>query len=517
MLNDANFIIQQFGGVKRLANAINKDPATVYRWTYPKSKNGTGGLVPSSALKSIYEAAKLLGIALDEAKELTSLPLPTEELTHPHQFINWFRSTAPYIHAHRGKTFVINFSGEAVDDALFRSLIEDFALLNSLGIRLILVHGIRPQLEKKLIHNKHPSQVFQHLRVTDKPTLEMAKEASGTVRTNIEARLSTSLTNTPMSGSGIRVASGNFIVAKPLGIIDGVDYQFTGEVRRVDGETIANTLDSGHIILVSPLGYSPTGDVFNLRSEEIATAIATTIKADKLILMTERTELLTDKNKLIRQLTTEQAQTILDTTDDQQDDTYLHLQEAIRASKLGVKRIHLINRKINGGLPLELFTRQGSGTLISIQPFEDARPANVNDIHGIIELIRPLEARGLLAYRSAETIEMDIEQFHVIEQDGLITTCAALYQYPHESMGELACVAVHPNYRTGERGEYLLSMIEKKARSAGLTQLFVLTTQSSHWFAEKGFQAATLNDLPKLKRDHYNQTRRSNVMIKKLS
>jgi len=517
MINDAHFIIRQFGGVKQLAKAINKDPATIYRWTYPKNKNGTDGLIPSSALSRISEAAKRLNIPIEQSKPHSASLSLDQGLAHSHQFINWFRDTTPYIHAHRGKTFVINFSGDAVNDALFSTLIKDIALLSSLGIRLILVHGIRPQLEKKLVDGRHSSQVFQHLRVTDKQTLDMAKEASGTVRTNIEAELSASLANMPGSSSGISVASGNFIVAKPIGVINGVDYQFTGDVRRVNDERLSKSLDAGHIILVSPLGYSPTGDIFNLRSEEIATAIATAIKADKLILMTERTELLTEKNALIRQLTTEQAQRLLDSSDDQQDDTYLHLQEAIRASKLGVERIHLINRKINGGLQLELFTRQGCGTMISIQPFEDARPATINDINGIIELIRPLEARGLLTYRSAETIEMDIDKFHVIEQDGLITTCAALYTYPDEKIGELACVAVHPNYRTGERGEYLLTMIENKARAIGLTQLFVLTTQSSHWFAEKGFLPAKFESLPSAKRNNYNQTRRSIIMLKALS
>ncbi|MEO1889192.1 MAG: amino-acid N-acetyltransferase [Cycloclasticus sp.] len=514
MSNNAAHIIQQFGGVKSLALAINKDPATIYRWTYPKHKGGTAGLVPRSALKKIHAAAQLLNITLDVDKQsqgsLTHTP-------HPHQFVNWFRNTAPYIHAHRGKTFVINFSGEAVDDDTFSTLIEDLALLNSLGIRLILVHGIRPQLEKKIAAKKRTSHVFRHLRVTDKETLEMAKEATGTVRTNIEAMLSTSLANTPMADSSIRVASGNFITAKPLGVINGVDYQFTGETRRVDCKAISSTLDSGHIVLVSPIGYSPTGDVFNLRSEEIATAIATDINADKLILMTECNELLSQDKQLIRQLTTEQAQVLLDKTNHQYNDASLHLQEAIRASKLGVERIHLIDRRINGGLQLELFTREGAGTLISTRPFEDARPATIDDIHGIIDLIRPLEAHGLLTYRPAETIEMDIERFHVIKQDGLITTCAALYEYPEDAIGELACVAVHPNYRTGERGDYLLTLIENEARSKGLTRLFVLTTQSSHWFAEKGFKPAAIADLPKAKRDNYNQTRRSSVFIKKLA
>ncbi|HAI96236.1 MAG: amino-acid N-acetyltransferase [Cycloclasticus sp.] len=514
MTYDANFIIQQFGGVKKLAKAINKDPATIYRWTYPKKRQGTGGRIPSSALNGIIKAAAALNISLEQQPSSVST---TQLSTQPHQFIHWFRQTAPYIHAHRGKTFVIYISGDAVNDALFSTLIEDIALLHSLGIRLILVHGIRPQLEKKLALYHHSSQVFQHLRVTDKLTLDLAKEATGVVRADIEAKLATSISTLASSKTTIKIASGNFILAKPLGVINGVDYQFTGDVRRVNGDAISNLLSSGQVLLISPLGYSPSGDIFNLRSEEIATAIATEIKADKLILMTEQAEVLSTNKKLIRQLTTEQAQALLKTSTNDQDDAYLHLQEAIRASQLGVKRVHLVDRKINGGLQLELFTRQGSGTMISVQPFEDARPANINDLHGIIELIRPLEARGLLSYRSNETLEMDIDKFHVIEQDGLITTCAALYEYPNEQMAELACVAVHPDYRNGERGEYLLSMIEDKARSKGLKHLFVLTTQSSHWFAEKGFFPATLNDLPVAKRQNYNQTRRSIVMIKALS
>lgn len=516
MLNDAKYIIKRFGGIKALATAINKDPATIYRWTYPKEKGGTNGGIPNSAQAKITDAAKRLGISLNGNPPTSSDKPVQDPAQQPHQFINWFRSTAPYIHAHRQKTFIIHFSGEAVDDLKFAAMAEDFALLNGLGIRLILVHGIRPQLEKKLSQSGQQTHIHRHLRVTDKNTLAFAKEATGTVRSDIEAQLSSSLSKTAITRASIRVASGNFIAAKPLGIIDGVDHQFTGEVRRVDCDAITKNLDAGHIILVSPIGYSPTGEAFNLRSEEVATAIATDIKADKLILMTEQTELLTGKNDLVRQLTTEQAQSLLDHSADKTKDVGLHLQEAIRASKLGVKRIHLINRHINGGLQLELFTRQGSGTLISVQPFDDARTATINDIHGIIGLIRPLEARGLLTHRSAETIEMDIDKFHVIAQDGLITTCAALYTYPDEHIGELACVAVHPSYRTGERGDYLLSLIEGKAQALGLTRLFVLTTQSTHWFVERGFQISTLAELPNYKRNEYNHQRGSNILIKTL-
>ncbi|PCH85475.1 MAG: amino-acid N-acetyltransferase [Piscirickettsiaceae bacterium] len=512
MTLDAKTIINLFGGIKPLANAIGKDPATIYRWTYPKSKGGTDGRVPSSAAHLVRQAAAARDISLvsNDSKTLSQTP-------HPHQFINWFRNTVPYIQAHRGKTFVISFNGEAIEDELFSEMMQDFALLNSLGIQLILVHGIRPQLEKKLSLANIDSAVIKHLRVTTKDILHLAKEAVGNVRTTIEAELTHRLANTAMSSTNTRVTSGNFITAKPIGVIDGIDYQHTGEVRNVDADSLSTNLRAGHIVLISPLAYSPTGDVFNLRGEDVATAIAASLRADKLILLTEQTELLDENNNVIRQLTTKQAETLLNNPKNSQNDAYLHLREAIDASKQGVKRIHLINRKINGALQLELFTRKGSGTLISAHPFEDARQATIDDVQGIMELIKPLEMRGLLSHRTTDSIEHDIKEFYVIEQDGLITTCAALHEYPAEKAGELACVAVHPDYRSGERGEYLLSMIEKKALSKGLSKLFVLTTQSSHWFLERGFLPATLADLPAKKQHLYNKTRRSQVLIKHLS
>jgi len=359
--------------------------------------------------------------------------------------------------------------------------------------------------------------VVGHLRITTKGILNLAKEAAGTTRVSIEAELTRCLANSFISNADVKITSGNFITAKPLGILEGIDYQHTGEVRKVDTNSLKINLHAGQIILVSPLAYSPTGDIFNLRGEEVATAIATSIQADKLILLTEQTELLNDNKDVVKQITTKQAEALLNTLDDENSDLYLHLREAIAASQRGVKRIHLVNRKLNGALQLELFTRQGSGTLISTHPFEDARQANIEDTQGIMALIKPLELRGLLSQRSAENIEQDINSFHVIEQDGLITTCAALHEYPEEGMGELACVAVHPGYRSGERGEYLLSMIENKALAKGLSRIFVLTTQTSHWFLERGFIAASLLDLPKSKQQNYNQTRRSHVLIKQLS
>lgn len=509
------YIIDKFGGIKKLATALNKDPATIYRWNYDKNKGGTGGVIPTSALASINEAAAALNIDLNHSEHT---PITSTSTVHPHQFIHWFRNTAPYIHAHRGKTFVICFNGEAIEDSGFTDFIQDISLLHSLSIKLVLVHGIRPQLNKMLAEKKHNTHVIKHLRVTDKTTLKLAKQAVGSVRTDIEAQLSAGLALTSREGEKVRVSSGNVITAKPIGVIDGVDFQFTGEVRRVDIEDIRDRLDENNIVLVSPLGFSPTSEVFNLRCEEIATAIASNIEADKLILLTEGTDLIQGDDQVIRQLTTQQAEILANQSSKLSEmcDARLHLQEAISASKSGVHRVHLIDRKLNGGLLIELFTRHGSGTLISAQPFEDARAATVDDINGIIELIKPLEKHGLLKPRSPEVIELDINKFYIIKQDGLVTTCAALYSYPEAKIGELACVAVHPDYRTGERGEYLLQMIENKARNAGLTRIFVLTTQSSHWFLERGFKVAARSDLPAEKKAHYNESRRSQVLIKTL-
>ena len=513
MSTPATQIIEKFGSAKRLAEAIGRDPASVYRWTHPKSRGGTGGRIPRSAIPKILQAAEALGISItpDELNGDSGHPPSTST------FVHWLRNTAPYIHAHRGKTFVIAFPGEAVASSHFAELIHDFALLNSLGIRLVLIHGIRPQVEQRLQARNHHSTVHQHMRVTDDLTLELVKEAAGAVRVEIEALLSMGLANSPMAEARLKVASGNLVTAKPFGIIDGIDYQHTGVVRRVDRQAIQHQLESGHLVLVSPIGFSPTGEVFNLRADEIATAIAMSIQADKLLLLSEDPQLSDTNDAFIHQLTTLEAEQVLQQCPSKDSDQFLHLQEAIRASRGGVQRVHLLDHRKPGSLLLELFTRNGAGTLISATPFEEVRQARLDDVAGIMELITPLQERGILTSRNAESIAQDIDKFFVIAQDGLITTCSALYAYPEKSMGELACVAVHPDYRTGKRGDHLLRIIEQKAVRSGLDKLFVLTTQSSHWFQEKGFLTARLEDLPKEKQLNYNNQRRSRVLIKPLT
>ncbi|WP_045224277.1 amino-acid N-acetyltransferase [Methyloterricola oryzae] len=431
-------------------------------------------------------------------------------------FVRWFRDSSPYIHAHRGRTFVVSFGGEALADGLFANLVHDFALLNSLGIRLVLVHGARPQVEQRLRAMGAELRYVGALRVTDAVALECVKEAAGTVRVEIEALLSMGLANSPMAGARIRVASGNFVVAKPLGVRDGVDFGHTGEVRRVDAEAIRASLDQGNVVLLSPLGYSPTGEIFNLSAEEVATAVASALRADKLLLLAEQDCRSPTDGKPLQQLTTREAGELLQNVLPLQEEMYPHLKAAVVAAQSGVQRAHLINRHIDGAILLELFTRDGVGTLVSSTPFEEMRPAAINDIGGLLDLIRPLEESGVLVPRTRENLEREITAYSVIERDGLIVGCGALHVFAEEKMAELACLALHPDYRGEKRGERLLGHLEAKARRLGLERVFVLSTQTIHWFRERGYDPARIGDLPVKRQALYNYRRNSKILVKHL-
>ncbi len=436
---------------------------------------------------------------------------------HPDPFVQWFRQAGPYINAHRGKIFVVLLGGEAVEADSFSSLIHDLALLHSLGIRLVLAHGARHQIEARLREAGREPRYANGLRITEAEDLPNVKQAVGRLRIRIESRLSMGVANSPMHGARLRVVSGNLITARPLGVRDGVDYGFTGEVRRIDDRAIRLWLDQDAIVLLSPLGYSPTGEIFNLSAEDVATAAAMALRADKLLVLSEIPELrdsVTDRP--IRELSPSDAQRLLTERPDLPEGTTRHLQQALRACQAGVRRVHLLNRRVNGALLLELFTRDGVGTLITADIYEGLRSATIDDVGGLLELIRPLEEDGTLVRRSRERLEMEISRFILLERDGMIIGCSALYPFPEERLGELACVAVHPDYRNNGRADALLRFIERQARDQGLHRLFVLTTRTAHWFRERGFEPAEVGDLPMGKQALYNWQRRSKVFIKSL-
>jgi amino-acid N-acetyltransferase len=431
-----------------------------------------------------------------------------------HSFVSWFRDSSPYIHAHRNKTFVISFGGEAVLADDFDHHVHDFALLNSLGIRLVLVHGIRPQIDQRLAKLDVPARFHNNLRITDDIALQCVKEAAGLVRVEIEALLSMGLANSPMAGAKIKVASGNFVIAKPIGVIDGIDYCHTGEVRRIDSVAIHQQLDQDNVVLISPVGYSPSGEVFNLSAEQVATAVSIALKAEKLILLTEQSCCNPDNGEQIQQMTTAEAGSFLKQHPDISTDISLPLKAAMQSCQSGIDRVHLINRAIDGALLLELFSRDGIGTLISSTAFEELRPATLNDIGGILELIKPLEQQGKLVKRSREKIEMEIADYIVIERDGLIIGCTALHPDVQGRFGAIACLAVHTDYQGSSRGNRMLEDVYRRAGELGLKKLFVLSTQTMHWFIERGFLSSSLADLPDQLKALYNPQRNSKVLCK---
>ena len=427
------------------------------------------------------------------------------------QQLIWFRNAAPYINAHRGRCFVIHFSGETMQLDSFPGLIHDFALLHSLGIRLVLVHGARPQIEQNIQRQDKQSQYHNGLRITDDAGLQAVREAVGCLRVEMESRLSMSMPNTPMSGSRIRCVSGNLVQAKPLGIIDGTDYQHTGKVRRVDHQAINQMLELGHIVLLSPMGFSPTGEVFNLSAEDVARETASSLNADKLIFISDCSEL----QDTARLLTPAQAQTLIN-DNDLPGEILRHLKSAIHACEQGVSRVHLVDRTHDGALLQELYTRDGSGILITAESYERLREATIEDVGGIIELIGPLEEDGTLVRRSREQLELEIDHFRVLERDGMIIGCVALYPFADEGWGELACLVIHPDYRDQGQASRLLDDIEIHAQKLQLSKLFVLTTQTAHWFQERGFTAAEIDELPVQKREMYNLQRQSRAFVKSL-
>jgi len=430
------------------------------------------------------------------------------------EFVRSFRNSSGYINAFRGRTFVIAFGGEMLTDEQFAPLVHDIALLNSLGIKLVLVHGARPQIEARLKERKFSSEYNNDLRITDDNALICVKEASSSVRADIEALLSIGLTNSPVGSSRISVVSGNFVTAQPFGVRDGIDYMHTGEVRKIDSTGIHQSLDNNAIVLLSPIGYSSTGEIFNLSVEDVATQAAIELNADKLIYLVDAKGVTNARKTLIRELTLDDAKNILIKNKKLDNNIQRCLNSAIKSCQNDVKRTHIINRHIEGALLLELFTRDGCGTLITSESFEDIRPASINDLAGLIELIKPLEEQDILVKRSREKLEMEIEHFTVVERDGMIIACAALYPYLQDKVAELACLAVHPEYQGDNRGDQLLKYIERHTKQLGIQQLFVLTTRTAHWFRERGYKPDDIKSLPVKRKSLYNYQRQSKMFAK---
>ncbi len=444
-------------------------------------------------------------------------------LVFPHTFVPWFRAVAPYIHAYRGKTFVVALAGEAIAAGKLNTFVQDLAILHAMGIKLVLVHGFRPQVTEQLAAKGHVSRYHRGTRITDAVALDAAQEAAGQLRFEIEAAFSQGLPNTPMANATVRVVSGNFLTARPVGIVDGVDFMHSGLVRRVDSAAIRRAIESGALVLLSPFGFSPTGEAFNLTMEDVATATAIALQTDKLVFMSEvpgiREKQDDPESAIDTELALADAKRLLATlpAPEKPTDTAFYLQQCVKACEGGVERSHILPYTSDGALLLEVFTHDGVGTMVVDEKLESLREATSDDVGGILQLIEPFERDGTLVRRDRHEIERDIAQYSVVEHDGIIFGCAALYPYPEAHTAEMAALTVSPQSQGQGDGDRLLKRIEQRARADGLQSIFVLTTRTMHWFIKRGFTPVDPEWLPEARKRKYNWDRRSQVLVKKLS
>jgi amino-acid N-acetyltransferase len=443
-------------------------------------------------------------------------------LVFPHTFVPWFRAVAPYIHAYRGKTFVVGLVGEAIAAGKLNVTVQDLAILHAMGVKLVLVHGFRPQVNEQLAAKGHPARFSHGMRITDAVALDSAQEAAGQLRFEIEAAFSQALPNTPMANATVRLVSGNFLTARPVGIVDGVDFIHSGVVRRVDGAAIRRAVDSGAVVLLSPFGFSPTGEAFNLAMEDVATATAIALQADKLMFLTEIPGIREHREDADGPIDTElslaEARRLLAAlpSPSQPTDEAFYLQHCVRACEGGVERSHILPFASDGALLLEVFTHDGIGTMVVDEKLESLREATSDDVAGVLALIEPYERDGTLVKRDRTEIERDIGYYTVIEHDGVIFGAVALYPYPEARTGEMAALTVSPLSQGQGDGEKLLKRIELRAKAQGLDSIFVLTTRTMHWFIKRGFVQVDPDWLPDARKRKYNWDRRSQVLVKKL-
>lgn len=421
-------------------------------------------------------------------------------------FINTLRQSSRYIEQHRGKTCVVYLPGELMQtpDTL-KQLSQDIGLLHNLGLKIVLVMGATPQINAALKKQNIPWQHHQQFRITTMESLPIFQQTIGVVRSQLEAVFSQA---SCMQANPITLISGNWVIAQPKGVIDGIDFQYTGKLRKINHAAISGSLAAGQIALLTPLAYSLTGEVFNLNTLEQACEVANAIQADKLMVFANPLQL----QDLPKQLSIPELDRLIQ---DSNNPAQVRFLQQLAKTNHTVKRVHIMEQENPGALLLELFTLDGIGTLIFSDRYHQLRPATIDDVGGILDLISPLEGQGVLVKRSRERLELEIENFIVVERDQHIIGCAALYPIA-DKMGELACLAVHESYQRQELGTELLKAVVKRALTLGLNRLFLLTTHTHHWFIEHGFQLESVSALPSKKQSLYNLQRQSKVLIKVL-
>ena len=419
------------------------------------------------------------------------------------------RGILQYIPQFREKTFILGVDGAIVTDENFANLMLDVAVLRSLSIRVVLVHGASAQIRALAKERGLTPSDLDGAGITDAQTLQLALTAANRLTHEILEGL---------SANDLRAACTNAIIAHPMGIIQGIDHLFTGKVERVDVELLQTLLGQGIVPVIPPLGFDGDGKTYRVNSDNVAVAVADALKATKLIFITTN-DGIARRGQLIRQMLVADLDAILTNHKAEvQPDMVSKALHASAACRAGVQRVHIINGRVDEGLLAEVFSNEGIGTLIYANEYQQIRHAMKKDVRHILLLTKNSVASEELVKRTRPGIEKSIGDYYMFEIDKNPVACVALHIYPDTGKGELACLYVNPSHENQGIGRKLIQFVETKAREAGLSELLTLSTQAFTYFQSKGgFSEGSPDDLPPGRREKYDQSgRNSKVLVKKL-
>ncbi len=419
------------------------------------------------------------------------------------------RGILQYIPQFREKTFIISVDGAVVTDENFANILLDVAVLRSLNIRVVLVHGASAQIKALGDEQKITPSDLDGAGVTDEATLKLALNAANRLTHEMLEGL---------SANDLRAACTNAIIAHPMGIIQGVDHLFTGKVERVDVDLLQTLLAQGVIPVIPPLGFDGDGKTYRVNSDGVAFAVADALKAVKFIFITTANGLYC-QGKLIRQILLGDLATLLEKNkNDFPVEMLSKAQHAALACRAGVQRVHIINGRVDEGLLAEVFSNEGIGTLVYANEYQQIRPAKKKDVSAILKLTKDSVVTDELIKRTRATIEKHLGDYYIFETDRNPVACVALHQHREHGKGELAFLYVNPSHENQGIGRKLIQFVENKARESGLNELIALSTQAFTYFQSKGgFVEGTPDDLPPARREKYEQSgRNSKVLVKKL-